>query len=126
MPAVRTKVELKGVKKLRLRLAALSIHERIEARRQLSDTAQAVAAEARARAPRGETGKLKDSITSELIEGGAAAIIAADIWRAHFTEFGTVHADAKPFLFPAFRAHRLQHLHEMALAMDRAHRKAAT
>ena len=39
-----------------------------------------------------------------------------NLFRAHFTEFGTVNAPAKPFLFPAFEAKRQEIVERIAAA----------
>ena len=89
-----------------------------EARRSSVDavrkSAEVVAEEARSLAPV-RTGDLRRSITHGPGETKDTARAGTNLWRAHFTEFGTsatgkrdFGTPAQPFLFPAFEAKRQQ------------------
>lgn len=117
-------LRLEGMDDLKRKLLALPLHERIAARTALKATAMAVEATAKDLAPYDE-GELQESIAHYLRDGGTVAVVGTDLWRAHFPEFGTEHAAAKPFLFPAFERHRAPHVRAMADAMDDAHKEVA-
>lgn len=71
-------------------------------------SAKRIAEDAGQRAPRGATGDLAESLQARPADGDDWEAVAA-IWRAHFTEFGTVRAPAQPFLTPAAEAERENH-----------------
>lgn len=72
-------------------------------------TAERVAQSAAVRAPRGATGELAESIEARPVEGDDWEA-ATDLWRAHFTELGTVHSPAQPFMTPAAEESREAHV----------------
>ena len=65
------------------------------------------------RAPEGETGKLKESITVSRVKSKDDGVRYVEVgpsketaWRAKFIEYGTVKMRAKPFMAPAVEAKR--------------------
>ena len=72
----------------------------------IEETARAVAADAKNRAPV-ESGDLKKKIRSILTDVAShlAAHVVADVFYAKFIELGTSTARAHPFMLPAYEAH---------------------
>ena len=98
-------VRVEGMPELRSALRRVSVAAERSTRSSVKRTAEAVEADARARAPR-RTGELANSITHEIDPDGLNATIGTNLWRAHFAEFGTRHSPEQPFLFPALEANR--------------------
>jgi|GEM_PF-2225518 len=76
------------------------------ARRGLEAAAKTLVEQAKANAPVGETGRLRDSISYEM-EGGGETLVArvgSDVDYAAAVELGSRNAAAQPFLLPAFEA----------------------
>ena len=65
----------------------------------LGDFARDAVAKAKANAPVGKTGRVKDSIGCRFSTG--KAYVGSTWYIARFQELGTVHQKAKPFLKPA-------------------------
>ncbi|MGA7456554.1 MAG: HK97 gp10 family phage protein [Methyloceanibacter sp.] len=107
-----TAVTVKGLEALQRRLAAASAPEAVKAT--LREEAEAIAAEARARAP----GKLANTI--EIVDESrglkpAYAVGTSDP-AGRFIEFGTARRPATPWLWPAFRARSPGVKHRLAPA----------
>lgn len=71
-------------------------------------TARAIAEDATARAPRGASGKLADSIDAKPGDGDDWLVTVGEFYGL-FVEYGTRRAGARPFLTPAAEAHRAAH-----------------
>ncbi|WP_102867637.1 hypothetical protein [Pseudovibrio exalbescens] len=97
-------------------------------------------------APR-ESGELAASLRNEKVKGGVAtfrnarrrgrktvvetrSISATSSWGLYamarwvFAEFGTVHAEAHPFIFPVARLLKRRHTGRMRRALSKAHKRA--
>lgn len=102
------------------------------------DVARELAGRIRARAPR-RTGRYAASIFGDRIAGqagkqsliglrgqtkdpNATGIFAEFVWR--FLEFGTIHAPARPHIFPTYRAYKKTARRKVAGAVNKAVRKA--
>lgn len=152
-------IEIKGLKQLRDKLVSLggatSVKVLTSAARK---SMKIVAEEARALAPEGPTGHLKKSIRLAAVKPRRGSVVASvgivvtarkvreeipipevgmvsisekvdASWRWHFTEFGTSHSKASPFLRPAFDKHKDAVVAEcknvLSKAIDRAVKQAA-
>lgn len=69
--------------------------------------ARKIANDAKQRAPR-DTGSMADAIKATPAQGSDWRV-DVPTWYAHFPEFGTVKAAARPFLTPAAEAQRNPH-----------------
>jgi HK97 gp10 family phage protein len=107
-------VQITGLDGLKLRLSQIAGSVDAAVDQALGEGAEMIAARAAERAPR-RTGELAGSITYER-ESMGHWLAGTDLWRAQFSEFGTVHADAKPFLFPSFEELRDRIAYEVAAA----------
>lgn len=151
-------IEIKGLKQLRDKLMALggvaSVKVLTSAARK---SMKIVAEEARTLCPE-DTGALKKSIRLAAVKPRRGTVVASvgivvtarkvreeipipevgmvsvsekidASWRWHFTEFGTSHSSAKPFLRPAFDKHKEAVIAEckdvLSKAINRAVRQAA-
>ncbi len=93
-----------GIRSIGIDTSALYGHIRQDVRKALSKVVKRVATGAKQRAPKGATKELSEGYTSEtFIDQGGAIVGRAgtNLWRAHFTEFGTYDQEAKPHLRPA-------------------------
>jgi len=117
-----TAVTVKGLEALQRRLAGASAPEAVKAT--LRDEAEAIAEEARARAP-GELGGTVEIIDQSRGMKPAYAIGTAQP-AGRFIEFGTSRRPATPWLWPVFRArspgvkHKLRKVLAATLKMPRA------
>lgn len=93
--------------KLESRLGQLVAKARIGVEAANRQTAEAIARDARQRAPR-DSGDLARAIEAKPGDG-ADWVVTADLWYAHFPEFGTVRTGARPYLTPSAEAHRAAH-----------------
>lgn len=96
--------KIKGLGRLQAKLRKIPAAAESGSDSGLGETARLISQSAKRRAPK-VTGELADSITEER-RAPAEWLVGTNLWRAHFTEFGTQHHGAKPFLFPAFEEHR--------------------
>jgi len=89
-----------------------------------SQTAMAVQAGAKARAPV-RTGLLRRSIKRSMDKRRGAAKVRATAPHAHLVEFGTVRMSARPFLLPAAEAERHNYIARAREAGSRIERDMA-
>lgn len=129
-----------GISKLRRRLAALPNVVVKAANVAVVKQAEDMAATMRGFAPV-DTGDLKSSITvtpggratpdysqpggSMVVPENAAAVTVGDheVRYPHLVEYGTVHASARPFFWPAVRLHNKKAKKAIKAAVGRAVRK---
>ena len=117
-----TAVEIRGLEALRRRLAAAAVPQAVKGT--LQAEAEAIAEEARARAP-GELGGTVEIIDQSRGMKPAYAIGTAQP-AGRFIEFGTSRRPATPWLWPVFRArspgvkHKLRKVLAATLKMPRA------
>lgn len=97
-----TAARLKGLAALQGRLAGAA--DALSVRQALREQAEAIAAEARAEAPRGLADTV-EAIDESRGEGIAYAIGTPDP-AGHALEFGTARRGPSPWLLPVFRARR--------------------
>ncbi len=102
-----------------------------EAREVLKEQAKVIRDDARSRCPE-DTGTLKRSVRSSVSRKRLDASVSAggkvrgkDAYYAQFVEFGTKHAPAKPFLYPAGRAHEKETEEKLVKVLTDAVRKGA-
>lgn len=76
------------------------------AKREVKRTALNVQRKAREAAPM-DTGRLRNSIAVEDLEGRLDAAIGTNVEYGPFIEFGTRHQHAQPYLFPAMESERV-------------------
>ena len=91
------------------RLAAFQglLDQRLEAA--MERAVSLVEADAKSRAPVGETGNLRASIASEVrtdVKSAVQGIVGSNVEYAPFQEFGTSKMGAQPYLQPAIDANR--------------------
>ena len=100
-------IKVDGTKRLRKRLEALDDHTRSDVlARIVMAAAEPVRAVAAQKAPT-RTGKLVETMTTELLEQKPHRASAGvgpnnEAWYGIFAEYGTVNHSAQPFLRPAF------------------------
>lgn len=125
MPKRGVHVELEGQDDLRRAFRRLEIGALREAKDAVRVSAEEMEMEAKARAPVGESGEVKESIYTKYRELGLQATIGSGYYVARFHEFGTVKMNATPFINPAFQLVRPKYLRRLAEALDTAGRRAS-
>lgn len=115
-------VEISGLASLRAKLRRIADAGAEGTDEGLGVGAKMLAERAAERAPR-RTGELQDSITYERDKPGEW-LAGTNLWRAHFTEFGTVRSAAHPFLFPSFEELRSRIAREIVVGRIKARFRA--
>lgn len=95
------RVRVSGMSRARRALLQLSQEGERTLRREVARSALAIQGTAKTLAPV-DTGRLRNSIAVEFMDGGLSARIGTNVEYAPFVEFGTRRMGARPFLFPAF------------------------
>jgi HK97 gp10 family phage protein len=86
-------------------IPALLVAVEANERAAVKSTADAIANDARARAPVA-TGFLRGSIHADTVEAGKEAVVSVDASYGAYVEYGTYKMAAQPYLAPAVEAHR--------------------
>ncbi|GIP38641.1 hypothetical protein J31TS4_19210 [Paenibacillus sp. J31TS4] len=103
--SMRTTVNIVGADEIVARLNKIETESRKAVRSQVRKSANAIRKNARDRVAV-KSGALQKTITAKYSKDQLAAEIGPRSWRAHFIEFGTVHARAKPFMTPSWEEER--------------------
>lgn len=67
-----------------------------------------------------KTGRLRNSITHEITEGGLNAVVGTNVEYGPYIEFGTRRMRARPYLFPAFEEERPRYMERLKRALSKA------
>lgn len=109
MDMTKVSFELEGLEELTRKLEGIADSDRTE-KVALEKAADYLVQKAKIITPTLST-KLKESIVRGDVENGSVLIGPAKNvvdWRAHFVEFGTSKARAKPFMGPAFQSSKAE------------------
>lgn len=119
------RVRVLGEARLAAKLAAIEPALRAAMQREVKIAAVNIERGAKQRAPV-DTGRLRNSITHEITEGGLNAQVGSNVEYAPFQEFGTRRTRAQPFLFPAFEEERPRYMDRLKRALSKAAGEVAT
>lgn len=98
----RFDIRLDGLTETRASLQQLPEAFRVEIADSIEIGSRIILIEAAARVPV-LTEELKNSLDRNVRADGLQAAVGSGLYRARFTEFGTVDTPAQPFLYPAYR-----------------------
>ena len=118
------KVDITGLNDLRGKLRAIEQGVGRAARREVKRAALNVQRKARQAVPV-DTGRLRNSIAIEEVEGGLDAKVGSNVEYAPHVEFGTVRMRARAYLFPAMESERAPFRKRLNDAVDAALKEAA-
>lgn len=116
------KSTVRGLTSLLTKLGAMPPGFEDATRLEVKRSALNVQSGARRRAPV-DTGRLRNSITHELTEGGLNATVGTNVEYAPFQEFGTRRNAARPFLFPALEQERPRFQQRLKKALQKVARR---
>lgn len=94
-------LEIEGAKELTAKLQKMNLMIQKETKTVLLEAGMKIQADAKKNAPV-DTGRLKNSITTETYNGGFTVEVGTNVEYAIFAEYGTRYWSGKPFLQPAY------------------------
>jgi HK97 gp10 family phage protein len=97
---MQTSAKIIGVPELVRKLAQISLEGKLKAQQAVERSALKIERDAKNAVPV-DTGRLRSSIRVEFSLSRLEANVLTDVNYAPFVEFGTAHAPAQPYLFPA-------------------------
>jgi len=122
-------LQVHGTKELMADLRKAKVDVQNDARRVLREMADKIADDARRRVPV-DTGALRSTIRPWVSKKTLDASVSAggksggvDVYYAHFVEYSTKKKPARPFLYPAGRAHEQETEERLTAVMYEALRK---
>lgn len=118
------RIRVDGLSELRAKLRRIEQEVGRVARREVKRTALNVQRRARETVPV-DTGRLRNSIAVEELEGGLDAAIGTNVEYAPYVEFGTNRTRPKPYLLPAMESERGPFRDRLNKAVDDALKRAA-
>lgn len=95
-------MEVKGVEGVVNKLSQMNIVVQTETKMALKEAGMKIQADAK-RNVLVDTGRLKNSITTEIWNGGYTVTVGTNVKYAPFVEYGTKYWGGKPFLRPAYK-----------------------
>lgn len=113
------RVRVLGQDRLARKLAAIEPALKAAMQREVKIAAVNIQNGARSRVPV-DTGRLRNSITHEILADGLNASVGSNVEYAPFVEFGTRRMRAKPYLFPAFEEERPRYMERLKRALSKA------
>jgi HK97 gp10 family phage protein len=113
---MRVNVKLQGLEKLLDNIQDYEINTQENVKQTVKDTALKIQANAKLRSPV-DTGNLKRSISADISPDEMSATIFTDVEYAIHQEFGTKHAPAQPFLFPAYEEEMNEYMSNLEKAL---------
>ena len=119
-------VKITGQEKLISDIRKASADVQDDARKVLNEQAEIIRDDAKSRAPV-DSGTLQKSIKASKTKKSLNASVSAgggDAYYAPFVEFGTRSMDARPFLYPAGRAHEEETGKKLVEAMTKTLKEA--
>lgn len=113
---MRIDAKLDGVNKAIAKIQSYETSKREAVSRIVATTAKRVEAQAQALAPV-DTGRLRDSIHTDIDTGGLGATVGTAVNYAVYQEFGTRYMDAQPFLFPSWEMYKKPFVNDIKKAL---------
>lgn len=96
------KFEIKGVESVVNKLSSMNLIVQTETKIALKEAGMKIQADAK-RNTLVDTGRLKNSITTEIWNNGLTVTVGTNVKYAPFVEYGTSRWAGKPFLRPAYK-----------------------
>lgn len=118
---MQIKVDIKGMGELVGKLNKMNQMAAVRVEEQVKKSAGKIRKSMKARV-RIDTGGLKKSIKAKYSKDKLSASIGPQgkgAWKAHFTEWGTVHSSAEPFATPAWEENKNDYIDGMKKALNK-------